>query len=256
MLEQAREQADQAGDASGVAQALNGLGMVAHHENLGVLMGGSARADPDVAAEEQLFRAALAQAEQAGHAAATAQSLFGLGLVFQVLRRDWNDGNAVLLAGAGAWSRAPDTQAGPYLRSEVHRHLGFYFGYEDVQPAEAVRHLQISLDLREGLGEPRYLPSALVALGEVELSAGHADRAADLLGQGRRAGPGREAAAAPHRRCRARAARRQVGRRSQFRSARPVSAQERPRSAGGHPVISASFSGSPRTSSGCSSGPW
>ena len=180
LLEQARAQADRAGDAGGRAQALNGLGMVAHHENLGVLMSGSAQADPEVAAEEQLFRAALAQAQQAGHAAATAQSLFGLGLVFQVLRRDWMTAMPYYWQALGLVT-APDTQAGPYLRSEVHRHLGFYFGYEDVQPAEAVRHLQISLDLREGLGEPRYLPSALVALGEVELSAGHADRAADLL---------------------------------------------------------------------------
>ncbi len=78
---------------------------------------------------------------------------------------------------------APDTQAGPYLRSEVHRHLGFYFAYEDVQPARGVRHLQISLDLREELGDPRQLPSALVALGEAELSAGHPDRAVDLLGR-------------------------------------------------------------------------
>ena len=154
--------------------------MVAHHENLGGLISGAAPAEPVVAAEEQLFRAALAQAQQAGHAAATAQSLFGLGLVFQVLRRDWLTAMPYYWQALGLVT-APDTQAGPYLRSEVHRHLGFYFGYEDVQPAEAVRHLQISLDLRERLGEPRYLPSALVALGEVELSAGHADRAAELL---------------------------------------------------------------------------
>ena len=124
------------GTPRGLAQALNGLGMVAHHENLGGLISGSAPAQPDVAAEEQLFRAALAQAQQAGHAAATAQSLFGLGLVFQVLRRDWMTAMPYYWQALGLVT-APDTQAGPYLRSEVHRHLGFYFGYEDVQPAEA-----------------------------------------------------------------------------------------------------------------------
>lgn len=180
LLEQAREEADSAGNVSSLAQALNGLGMVAHHRNLGVLISGSAPADPDVEAEEKLFRAALAHAQQAGHAAATAQSLFGLGLVFQVLRRDWLTAMPYYWQALGMVT-TPDTQAGPYLRSEVHRHLGFYFAYEDVQPAEAMRHLQISLELREDLNEPRYLPSALVALGEVELAAGDPARAEELL---------------------------------------------------------------------------
>ena len=104
--------ADRAGDAGGLAQALNSLGMVAHHENLGVLMSGSAPADLDVAAEEQLFRTALAQAQQAGHTAATAQSLFGLGLVFQVLRRDWMTAMPYYWQALGLVT-APDTQAGP-----------------------------------------------------------------------------------------------------------------------------------------------
>jgi tetratricopeptide (TPR) repeat protein len=179
-LEEAREQAEGAGDARGLGQALNGLGMVAHHENLGALIGGSAPADPDVAAEEQLFRSALARGQEGGHAAVTAQALFGLGLVFQVLRRDWMTAMPFYWQALGLVSE-PGSAAGPYLRSEVHRHLGFYYAYEDVQPGEAVRHLQISLDLREDLGEPRYLPSALVALGEAELLAGHPDQAADLL---------------------------------------------------------------------------
>lgn len=181
-LQQAQEQAATAGDAGRLAQALNGLGLVAHHENITLLISGSRPADPDVEAEEKLFRAALVQAQQAGHAAAVAQSLFGLGLVFQVLRRDWMTAMPYYWQALGMVT-APDAQAGPYLRSEVHRHLGFYFAYEDVQPAEAVRHLQISLDLREDLGDPRYLPSALVALGEAELSAGHPDHAVDLVGR-------------------------------------------------------------------------
>jgi tetratricopeptide (TPR) repeat protein len=179
-LQQAQEQAGTAGDAGRLAQALNGLGLVAHHENIAVLISGSMPADPDVEAEEKLFRGALVQAQEAGHAAAVAQSLFGLGLVFQVLRRDWMTAMPYYWQALGMVT-APDAQADPYLRSEVHRHLGFYFAYEDVQPAEAVRHLQISLDLREDLADPRYLPSALVALGEAELTAGHPDRAVDLL---------------------------------------------------------------------------
>jgi tetratricopeptide (TPR) repeat protein len=179
-LQEARQQAETAGDAGCLAHALNGLGRMAHHQNLGVLISGTAPADAAIEAEEKLFRSALAGAQEAGQTAVAAESLFGLGLVFQVLRRDWMTAMPYYWQALGMVT-APDTQAGPYLRSEVHRHLGFYFAYEDVQPAQAIRHLQISLDLREELGDPRQLPSALVALGEAELSAGHPDRAVDLL---------------------------------------------------------------------------
>jgi tetratricopeptide (TPR) repeat protein len=180
MLRQAQDEAASGADKASVAQALNGLGLIAHHENLGQLMSGSAPAEPDIAAEEKLFRRALAEAETAGDAASTAQSLFGLGLVFQVLRRDWMTAMPYYWQALGLVT-APGSAAGPYLRSEVHRHVGFYFAFEDVQPAEAVRHLQISLDLREELGDPRFVASGLVALGEAELSAGNPDRAVELL---------------------------------------------------------------------------
>jgi hypothetical protein len=74
-----------------------------------------------------------------------------------------------------------DADTGLYLRSEVHRHVGFYFLVADEQPAEAVRHLQLSLDLREELGDPRRIPSGQVALAQAELAAGHRDRAIELL---------------------------------------------------------------------------
>ena len=68
-----------------------------------------------------------------------------------------------------------------YGRSEIHRHLGFYYLAEDVRPEEAVRQLGYSLALRERLGDPRRIPSALVALGEAELAAGNLPRAVELL---------------------------------------------------------------------------
>ena len=182
LLQQAQDKAATAADPASLAQALNGLGLVAHHENLGQLRAGSAPADADIAAEEKLFRQALTEGEAAGDAAGTAQSLFGVGLVFQVLRRDWMTAMPYYWQALGLVSAA-DSEAGPYLRSEVHRHVGFYFAVEDVQPAEALRHLQISLDLREELGDQRHLVSGLVALGEAELSAGNPDRAVELLGR-------------------------------------------------------------------------
>ena len=41
--------------------------------------------------------------------------------------------------------------------------------------------MQLSLDLREQLGDPRRIPSGQVALAQAELTAGHRDRAIDLL---------------------------------------------------------------------------
>ncbi len=173
---QARDAAAEAGDAAGQARALAGLGMVAHYEAILALMGGSPVDSADIDAEEKLFRQALALSEETD----AAQALFGLGLVFHVLHSDWMTAmpyfwQALELAGA------PDTDAGEYLRSEVHRHVGFYFLVEDVQPAVAITHLQISLGLREQLGDPRRIPSGLAALAEAELSAGHRDRAVELL---------------------------------------------------------------------------
>ena len=179
-LQQAQEKAASASDAASLARALNGLGMVAHYENIARLISGAAVDDADAMAEEKLFRQALAAGPEAGDAAATAQSLFGLGLVFQVLRRDWMTAMPYYWQALGLVS-GPGTGAGLHLRSEVHRHVGFYFAIEDIRPADAVRHLQISLDLREELGDPRYVSSGLVALGEAELSANRPDRAVELL---------------------------------------------------------------------------
>ncbi|MGO9963964.1 MAG: hypothetical protein ACLPUG_11115 [Acidimicrobiales bacterium] len=61
--------------------------------------------------------------------------------------------------------------------------MGFYFLVEDVRPYEALTHLQRSLELREQLGDPRRIPSGLVALGQAELAADNAPRAVDLLTQ-------------------------------------------------------------------------
>jgi hypothetical protein len=70
-----------------------------------------------------------------------------------------------------------------YTRSEVHRHIGFYYLVEAVDPVAAVTHLQISLDLRHELADPRRIPSGLLALGEAELAAGNRGRALQLLEQ-------------------------------------------------------------------------
>ena len=137
-------------------------------------------AEGDVAAEEELMRRALAIWQETGDPAGTARGLFGMSLVFQVLRRDWSAGMPYLWQSFGL-AEAVEESGDLYGRSEIHRHLGFYYLAEDVRPQEAVRQLRHSLALRERLDDSRRVPSALVALGEAELAAGNPQRAAGLL---------------------------------------------------------------------------
>lgn len=180
LLTQARAEAGAAGDQAGRARALELLGMVAHSENITTLMTGGTIPAEDIEAEERLFREALTAWQEAGARAATAHSLFGLGLVYQVLHRDWSSAMPYYWQ-ALELAYAPDSDVDLYLRSEVHRHVGFYYLAEDEQPSVAVRHLQLSLDLREELGDPRRIPSGQVALGRAELAAGHRERAVEVL---------------------------------------------------------------------------
>lgn len=180
MLTQAQANAEAAGDQASRARALDLLGMVAHSENITRLMTGGTIQAGDIQAEERLFRQALTAWQETGARAATARSLFGLGLVYQVLHRDW-DAAMPYYWRALDLAYAPDSDGDLYLRSEVHRHVGFYFLVENEQPARALRHLQLSLDLREELGDPRRIPSGQVALARAELAAGHRERAIELL---------------------------------------------------------------------------
>ena len=180
LLEAAHTEAFSGTDLRIQASALDRLGMLAHYENITKLMSGSEVSGADIDAEEKLFRQALARWEELGEPAASAHSHFGLGLVFQVLHKDWMTAMPYFWQALGLVND-PDAGADLYLRSEVHRHVGYYFLVEDVQPIEAVRHLQISLQLREELGDERRIPSGLVVLGQAELTAGHPERAVELL---------------------------------------------------------------------------
>jgi tetratricopeptide (TPR) repeat protein len=177
---EARNVAELDGDREAEALALGGLGMTCHYRNIAKLIDGDTPAESDVAAEEELMRRSLAIWEKIGDAAGTARALFGVGLVFQVLRRDWAAAMPYFWRSFGL-AEAVEESGDLYGRSEIHRHLGFYYLIEDVRPVEAVRQLGYSLALREKLGDPRRIPSALVALGEAEMAAGNLQRAVELL---------------------------------------------------------------------------
>jgi tetratricopeptide (TPR) repeat protein len=180
LLQQARDQAAADGDRATEAVVFERLGMLAHYENIEKLIVGADVPGTDADAEERLFRQALAISQELGDQAGTARSAFGVGLVFQVLHREWPSAMPYYWQALDL-SRALEERGDRYARSEIHRHLGFYFHYEETALGEAVRHLQLSLDLREEIGDPRLMPSALVALAEAELAAGHRERAIDLL---------------------------------------------------------------------------
>jgi tetratricopeptide (TPR) repeat protein len=182
LFEAAQADAASGNDPSERASAAAWLGMLRHYENITNMMSGAELSSADIDAEEKLFRQALAYWQDSGDATASAQSLFGLGLVFQVLRSDWMTAMPYFWQALGLIS-APDAGADVYLRSEVHRHVGFYYLVEDIQPGEAVRHLQISLELREELADARRIPSGRVALARAELAAGNRQRAIELLRQ-------------------------------------------------------------------------
>jgi tetratricopeptide (TPR) repeat protein len=173
-------QAGQYGDRKAEARALGGLGLVRHQRCIARLVAGCALDDADVAAEEELMSGALAIWRETGDVVGTARALFGMGLVFQVLHRDWAAAMPYYWQAYGL-AEAVEESGDLYACSEIHRHLGFYYLVEDVRPAEAVRRLAYSLNLRERLGDPRTLPSGLVALGEAEVAAGDLPRAVELL---------------------------------------------------------------------------
>jgi tetratricopeptide (TPR) repeat protein len=176
----AREQAGREGNGAARAEAANVLGYVAHYRCITALMNGGRPEQAVVTGERERFAEALAGYEALGDEAGIARASFGLGLYEQVLREDW-DAAMPHYRRSEALIPALEAAGDLYTRSEIHRHLGFYHLAADKQPAIAVQHLRISLDLCEQQGEPRRVPSSLVALGWAELENGNPRRAVVLL---------------------------------------------------------------------------
>jgi tetratricopeptide (TPR) repeat protein len=188
LLLAARERARQTRDRVDEAAALTRLGMLAHYA---AIEGDVTHAD--WATEERLFQDALAIQRVADDPAGAAESLFGLGLVHQVLRGDW--------ATAMPFYREALTLAERYademVRSEVHRHIGYFHVYVAGDPEQGLRHLRMSQVLRERYGDPRRVATGTLALGEAELAVGNHAEALRLLREAVR--QARSASLSPHR---------------------------------------------------------
>lgn len=167
-------------DHPGMAAAAALLGYLLHYRSITALMNGEKPDQADVEAERERFARALAGYERLRDEAGIARAAFGLGLYEQVLNEDWNAAMPYYRR-AEALIPALEKAGDLYTRSEIHRHLGFYHLVEDKQTAVAVEHLKISLELHEQQGEPRRIPSGLVALAWAERENGDPHRAAALL---------------------------------------------------------------------------
>jgi tetratricopeptide (TPR) repeat protein len=154
--------------------------MVQHYRSIVRLIEGRVVPEADIEAEEKLFHRALELREKLGDTAGIAQSLFGMGLVYQVLRNNWQAAMSYFTQALARAEEAGD-DLDLYSRSEIHRHIGFFYLVEDVHFDRAIDHLDRSLKLRERLGDERRIPSALIALGQAELAAGRRTQAIELL---------------------------------------------------------------------------
>lgn len=124
----------------------------------------------DPAPEQELFDRALAIRRDLDDRAGIAESLFQLGLVYQVLRRDLEAAAPYFREALDVVETVPGADA--LLRSEIHRHVGFDLLLRHDRPAEAREHLRASLELREALSEQGWIASAHVALSLCERLAG------------------------------------------------------------------------------------
>lgn len=167
------------GDRAGEADAVYYRGLTMHYASIVRRFSGAGIDAADIDAEEVLFRRSLAL-NRALAGAGVARPLFGLGLVMQVLRRDWAAAEP-LFREALELVGGVEAQGDLYTCSEIHRHMGFFYAVQDVQLPVAIKHLELSLTFRERLGDPRRVPSGLAALGDAHLAYGQVERAVELF---------------------------------------------------------------------------
>jgi tetratricopeptide (TPR) repeat protein len=127
---------------------------------------GAVRADSET--ELRLFEEALKIHQELDDKAGIAESMFGIGLVYQVLRNDWETAMPHFREAL----RLAEEHGDLLLRSELHRHIGFYYTMSDLESDQALHHLKISHELLAELGDPRMIPGGTLTLGLAELADG------------------------------------------------------------------------------------
>ena len=173
IVAQALAAARSVGDRGAEAAAVALQGMTLHFR--AIELPPEERSAIDPSDEQELFEQALATRREIEDVEGVAESLFQLGLVHQVLRRDLEAGSPFFREALELVEELPDADA--LLRSEIHRHVGFDLLVREERYEPAIEHLERSLELRRGLAERGWLASALVALSLAHRFAGQADSA-------------------------------------------------------------------------------
>ncbi len=161
------------GNRRGEAAALAQKGMVLHYR--AIELPPEERVAIDPGPEQDMFEQALALRRELDDALGIAESLFQLGLVHQVLRRDGETAAPLFREALSLVESRPD--AGPLLRSEIHRHVGFDLLLREERHDEALAHLRESLEIRRALEERAWTVSGLLALAMGERVAGRREDA-------------------------------------------------------------------------------
>jgi tetratricopeptide (TPR) repeat protein len=133
------------------------------------------RAALDPSPEQALFGRALAMRRDLGDGEEVVESLFQVGLVHQVLRRDGETAALYFRETLALVEASPDADA--LLRSDIHRHVGFDLLLREQRHPAALDHLRASLELRRDLEERGWTVGGLVALAMAERLAGLRDDA-------------------------------------------------------------------------------
>ncbi|MGH2598641.1 MAG: tetratricopeptide repeat protein [Dehalococcoidia bacterium] len=175
ILAQALSRATAAGDRKAEAAAIDLQGLLLH--DMAIEQPPEERARIDSGPEHELFDRALAIRRQIGDIEGVAESMFHLGLVYQVLRGDAAAASPYFREALALVEAQPDSDV--LLRSEIHRHIGFDRLLREQRHDEALAHLHTSLDLRSTLDEPGWTVSGLVALAMGERLAGMRPEAID-----------------------------------------------------------------------------
>ena len=173
VVEQALASAESAGDRMAEAAAVALQGMTLHFRAIDLPPEERSAVDPGP--EEALFEHALAQRRELDDVEGIAESLYQLGLVHQVLRRDLETGSPYVREALVLIEAVPDAE--PLLRSEIHRHVGFDLLLREERHDAAIFHLRTSLELRRQLPERGWIVSALIALALAQRLAGRPEEA-------------------------------------------------------------------------------
>jgi tetratricopeptide (TPR) repeat protein len=173
IVTQALAAARSVGDGGAEAAALAWQGMTLHFR--AIELAPEERAAIDSGPELDLFERALAIRRELGDREALAESLWQVGLVQQVLRRDSASAAPYFREALELVDDLPDCDG--WLRSEIHRHVGFDLLVREEEHDGALAQLRRSLEIRETLDEKGWCAGGLTALAAVARQAGRRDDA-------------------------------------------------------------------------------